>query len=606
MTYHEERRLVKYSEIYTVGRGLGLPALNKTQQKKEYRRMIPPARIRSDFPSAYNFILVDDLEHLETILEEHKDKGIMAFDLETSSLDPEEGFIVGAVMSFDERTGYYVAIKHFNDKYNLGKPGLDLIYKKMLECKKVLMYNAKFDIRFMEYYGFDKENPEHHKNRISPIGYDMSDVSYYDVSVGAWLADTNIPMPSLKNSSLDFCGIKQQTFEEVSNGAVNFYYIEPEDAVFYAGGDGISTYALAGATVKYYQESGLAGKLDNGIVYPLMHFEQEKIWIDGSTIESMIKKVEDRAEYLEKEIYKDVGYVFNLNSPVQVAEAFQRKGVDTGLRTKGGAMQTGIKLLEKLDGEKFPVVGKFVEYKRLFKLISSYLTPIRKEYERRGYLRCNYMTQRAPTGRLASGKDKKNTFFSPINIQSIPKPKPQFCYVLDLGDRDLYDRNDRTVMGYKLVPVQVGEDGQTVDGKEIYGDQCLGVVESFDQDINVRKLLTPVPEGDFEGQGNDWIFLSVDFCIDPNALVELEDGSKIPLKELEGREENIKTPHGFYKAKNFRYTGKKKKCRLRLKSGREVICSPDHRFYVKTVDGEWVWKELKEIQSTDYIDEDKI
>ena len=84
----------------------------------------------------------------------------------------------------------------------------------------------------------------------------------------------------------------------------------------------------------------------------------------------------------------------------------------------------------------------------------------------------------------------------------------------------------------------------------------------------------------------------------------MEDGSKITLRELGSRLEEervkIKTPIGYREAKNFRYTGRKKKCRFKLKDGREVVCSPDHKFKVRR-EGNEIWLPLKEIKKADYI-----
>jgi intein/homing endonuclease len=49
-----------------------------------------------------------------------------------------------------------------------------------------------------------------------------------------------------------------------------------------------------------------------------------------------------------------------------------------------------------------------------------------------------------------------------------------------------------------------------------------------------------------------------------------------------------------------------KKCKIRLKSGKEVICSPDHKFFVREENDNEVWKQLKGILPTDFIFEDLV
>lgn len=479
-----------------------------------YVHYVPPAKTNKNWPNAFNFVLVENMNHLREIFKNFEEgKTCIAFDLETTGLNPEEDFIVGACLCMDGKTGYYVPINHYIDKYNVYDEGLDLIYEYLTKAKKVFLYNARYDLRMMRYHGFDKNNEEHKKKIINGyIKYDVSKIDFYDVSIGVWLADTNVKMPSLKFASKHFLGITQQTFQEVSEGVENFYYIDPEKCAFYGASDAICTYLLVPATIKYYKEAGFAGKLDNKVLYPLMCYEEQKIALDGDLLKPYEKEIRDRLEYLEKSIYKRVGYVFNLNSPPQVAEAFERLGIDTGHRTKTGYMQTGITLLSRLPDEvkkKYPIIGEFIEYKELYKVYSSYIKVFKKEYEERGYARCAYKTQQVPTGRLASGKDKKNNYFSKFNIHSIPKPKPAMYYVIDLKDRNLFDKKEHILMGYQLKPVEY-EGDNIKDGRLIYGNSCIGVVEGYDPKLNARRVFIANTLDD--KNPDEWIWCGIDYA----------------------------------------------------------------------------------------------
>lgn len=482
-----------------------------------YEHYVPKAKPDTQWPNNCVFHLVTNMDELREMFKDFVDgKTCIAFDLETSGLDPEDAFIVGVCISMDGINGYYIPINHYIDKYNLGKEGLDLIYDYLKRSARVFVYNVRFDFRMMEYYGYDKNNPSHVNSR-DIIGYDMSMVKYYDVAVGVWLADSNIKMPSLKFSSEHFLGIKQQTFAEVSDGVENFYYVEPEKATFYAASDAICTFRLVPVTIKYYQEAKFSGKLDNNFLYPLMHYEAEKVGLDGSLLAPFERELRERVEELEKLIYKECNQVFKLNSPAQVAQAFQSLGIDTGEYTASGYMKTGIELLEDLPKEvkeAHPVIKYFIEYKSSFKFLSSYVKVLNKEYSERGYLRSSYKSNIVPTGRLASGKDAKNSFFSEINTQSIPKPHPAFYYMLDLGDRELFDRKENILMGYQTKPIQYREvDGKKVQisGEELYGDKYMGVIESTDPHLNARRAFVPYVEGVDEGTIDDYVWFSCDY-----------------------------------------------------------------------------------------------
>ena len=165
---------------------------------------------------------------------------------------------------------------------------------------------------------------------------------------------------------------------------------------FYAGSDALMTYALATKTVCYYQEAKLSGQIDNMVLYPLMKYEEETTLIDYEYLNRVKEQCNDRIRVLVSEIYQDVGYVFELNSNKQLADALQSLGLNTGKYTKTGLMQTGIEELERI-ADQHVVCKKIVEYKQLFKMVSSYVDTI-YTYAREagGRLRFNYKTNAVP------------------------------------------------------------------------------------------------------------------------------------------------------------------------------------------------------------------
>lgn len=460
----------------------------------------------------FNFVLVESMEDLEKIFDGKKDF-YMAFDTETTGLDFEEIDLVGYSFCLDGKTAYYVPVYHFQYSGNLGDESVKFIYDRMCEAKKVFMYNMRYDARIMEYYGYKDNKEELDKKRWLYAKFDMSKVSYYDVSVPVWIADTNIKYPSLKWASLHYLGIEQLHFDEVIEDAGSFFYLNPsdnQDTVFYAAADALCTFLLATNTVRYFQEGGWSAKFDNMMLYPLLHYENEKIWIEGSVLKEYYKIATDRVDKLERDVYNMIGNQINLNSPIQVSQAFERLGIDTGQRTDSGAMAVGIKVLADLPKEyvdNYPALRSYIEYKKTAKLISSYIKPFLKEYERRGYCRFAYKTTEVPTGRLACGKDGKNSFFSPINAQSIPKPHVKMEDVFDLDDRNLFSKKDNIIMGYKFVYSSYDE-----NGKHIIPDDSryIGWVEGMDDDLNIRMSISPKllkDDGD-----DDFLYCSFDYA----------------------------------------------------------------------------------------------
>ena len=480
--------------------------------KGDYKHWVGAVPKIENWYKNFNFVLVESMEDLESIFKDKKDY-YMAFDTETTGLDFEEIDLVGYSFCLDGKTAYYVPVYHFQYEGNLGEESVKFIYERMCEAKKVFMYNMRYDARIMEYYGYKENKADLDKRRWMYAKFDMSNVDYYDVSVPVWLADTNQKYPSLKWSSLHFLGIEQLHFDEVIENAGSFFYLNPsenEDTVFYAAADALCTFLLATATVKYFTEAKHSAKFDNLMLYPLLHYENEKIWLDGDVLKNLYITATDRVDKMERDVYAMIGGQINLNSPVQVAQAFERLGIDTGERTSKGTMSVGIKILADLPKEyveKFPALKSYINYKKTAKLISSYIKPLLKEYERRGYCRFAYKTTEVPTGRLACGKDGKNSFFSGINAQSLPKPHVKMEDVFDLGDRNLFSKKDNIIMGYKFVYSSYDE-----GGKHIVPDDptYIGWVEGMDDDLNIRMAISPKM---LEDSGDDeFLYTSFDYA----------------------------------------------------------------------------------------------
>lgn len=481
------------------------------EAKMDYKHWVGAVPKVDSWYKNFNFVLVESMEDLENIFKDKKDY-FMAFDTETTGLNFEEIDLVGYSFCLDGKTAYYVPVYHFQYEGNLGEESVKFIYERMCEAKKVFMYNMRYDARIMEYYGYKENKADLDKRRWMYVKFDMSKVDYYDVSVPVWLADTNQKYPSLKWSSLHFLGIEQLHFDEVIENAGSFFYLNPsenQDTVFYAAADALCTFLLATATVKYFSEGKYSAKFDNMMLYPLLHYENEKIWLDGEVLKNLYRVATERVDKMERDVYAMIGGQINLNSPVQVAQAFERLGIDTGERTSKGTMSVGIKILADLPKEyveKFPALKSYINYKKTAKLLSSYIKPLMKEYESKGYCRFAYKTTEVPTGRLACGKDGKNSFFSPINAQSLPKPHVKMEDVFDLGDRNLFSKKDNIIMGYKFVYSSYDEEGKHIVPED---PTYIGWVEGMDDDLNLRMAISPKM---LEDSGDDeFLYSSFDY-----------------------------------------------------------------------------------------------
>ena len=190
----------------------------------DYKHFVPPVPLNPHYRESLNLILIETLDQLK---ESFKEGYVMAWDTETTGLNPTESEIVGFSYSYDGVTAYYCPVKHFD--LALGKPALDLFYQALKDAKLQLLYNARFDIRMMEYSGYDM-SIMYPKDPTTG----QSAPKFIDVMNCSWLSDTNVLMPSLKASTLHFLGHQPPKFLETLGSEQNFQYVPAKQAYEYA------------------------------------------------------------------------------------------------------------------------------------------------------------------------------------------------------------------------------------------------------------------------------------------------------------------------------------------------------------------------------------
>ena len=268
----------------------------------------------------------------------------------------------------------------------------------------------------------------------------------------------------------------------------------------------------------------------------------------------VLKHLEDLKKYL----FETAGREYNINSGRELVTIFQQLGIDTGKRTKTGIMETNIKAIEGYvashgDSE---YLNKLVEYKKLLKFDNSYLEKMLEMSEAENVakhpIRFCYFTNKVPTGRLASGTDGKNSYFSKLNFQSLPKPHSHNYHV------------------HKATPEQIAN-GEDLCGY-IFNDDpngSLGLTEGQDPHLNVRKAFCPID--------NDSVVVSVDMCLESGSPVQTKRGY-MGIGELKVGDE-ILTPDGYVKVLRVKNTGLKKLYKVNT-DGQSIYCSEDHPFMI--------------------------
>lgn len=577
----------------------------KNNGSSTYENAIPKAPISSNYPGAYNFYCVKSIEELTNIITSYKNTPVVAFDTETTGLNMDECQLVGYSFCCNGVDAYYVPVNHAPYKIeetgeerddSLGEKAVDIFYSFLRTRQLVLLFNARFDMRVFEKYGFiEHDIPYSERDEKLYYKYDMSQVPFFDVQALIYLTDTNIAYPSLKKSEEWFLGWRGASFEETLGNVDNFYYLRPDECYTYAATDALGTFLLyyckpaqnviaeVQSCTRYPKQwfPGMLNslELDNNFLYPLMMMEEEKTFVDTDKLRSYSEYYTKEIERVENEIYGIAGQTFNIASPVQKSQMLKKLNIQTveydgtPAISKTGNMcadkeHIGItidKLKLTKDDPKRIFMEDLLYYATLTKQRGTYTDNFiemanASHYDHR--LRFGYKTITVPSGRLAAGGDKKNSYSANCNIQNLPKPHMGNVYYVRYDEAcklipELFGAYDNDYMEYNYNGEHTYKILDWIFKETVWN---LGIpekkVEGFFQDLNVRSAMCA--DKDKAWVSCDYSAQELRACAliskDPmwtEAFYHDEDLHKKVAKLVWGPENYTKTKRKHAKAINF-------------------------------------------------------
>jgi DNA polymerase-1 len=174
-------------------------------------------------------------------------------------------------------------------------------------------------------------------------------------------------------------------------------------------------------------------RLERPLIDVVAKMEQRGISVDRQILSRLSGELAQAAAGLEAEIHQLAGREFNAGSPKQLGEIlFDEMGLPGGKKTKTGAWQTGVQVLEDLAAEGHELPRKIIGWRQLTKLKSTYTDAlpgfINKDTNR---VHTSYSMASTSTGRFSS---------SDPNLQNIPirteeGRKIRTAFVADKGNK---------------------------------------------------------------------------------------------------------------------------------------------------------------------------
>jgi DNA polymerase-1 len=356
------------------------------------------------------------LPELEAWLARAADRGVLAIECETSSLDPMQASLCGFALALATGEAGYVPLAHRQGGETSGEGlfggGLlaDQIsesaalkaLKPILEDASVLKVgqNVKFERAVLAQRGIE----------MAPID-DIMLISYALDAGRAGHGTAELAQRYLGHTTIDLnaiagSGKSKLTFDCVAIDKAAEFAAEDADVT-------LRLWRLLKPRLTAEHMNTVYETLERPLVAVLARMERRGISIDRQVLSRLSGEFAQRALALEDEIRKLAGEPINPGSPKQLGDIlFGKFGLPGGTRTRTGQWSTGARALEELAEQGHALPQKILDWRQVSKLRSTYTDALPDFVNPQTHrLHTTYALAATPTGRLSSSEP---------NLQNIP------------------------------------------------------------------------------------------------------------------------------------------------------------------------------------------
>ena len=347
------------------------------------------------------YYLIEDPKDLDLWIKDAEDRGEVAVDTETSSLDPHQADLIGISLSTEIGKACYIPIGHKSKKC-IKK---DIVLKKLkplfedTSIKKIGQ-NIKFDFIVL------------FKNGINITSMEDTMLMSYVLDAGK----NRHNMDTLSEIHLNHKTISFKDLVGSGKKEINFSDVDIEKAKDYAAEDADITFRLYKKFFKSLKEEKMINiyeVFEKPMIKILAHMEIQGIKIDNRSLKTLSSKFEKKISKIQKEVFKISKKEFNIASPKQLGEILYNDLKIADLKkTKKGSFATSASVLEDLafKGHKFPQL--VLDWRQVSKLKNTYSDSLPEHINpNTKRVHTSFLLAATTTGRLAS---------SDPNLQNIP------------------------------------------------------------------------------------------------------------------------------------------------------------------------------------------
>ena len=496
-----------------------------------------------------DYIVITDIQDLISYIDAVAKTGIIAIDTETTGLDPISDKIVGMSIYTPGKKAAYIPIHHIS--YITGMEVEGQLCEKEIAIElirmqdynvKVIMYNAKFDLRVIK----------------NGLGVKLN--CYFDCHLAAMCLNENEPhgLKTLHSKYVLDGKEDEFSFGKLFDG-ITFDYVPIKTGYIYAARDAVDTYELYEWQLPYLTESnplcieyGLehVSKVFWDIEMPCIEVlaEMEDTGVDFDldyAYELSEKYNKQKDEQLEEfyrilDIYKPEIEKYKLNNPVNklsdpinIASPTQLAillydilGIEAPNPNLPRA--TGVEILQKIDN---PLCKAILDYRATEKLLSTYVDKLPECInEKTGRIHCNFNQYGAKTGRMSSDNP---------NMQNIPSHNHDIRQMFKATDGYVMMSSDYSQQEPKVMTAMCGDPEMIKayqEGKDLYASiAALAFSTTYENCLEFRPDGTTNKEGKERRSSAKSILLGILYGRGINSIAEQLHTTKQKAQQIQDR-----------------------------------------------------------------------
>jgi DNA polymerase-1 len=362
-----------------------------------------------------------DLDAYETVMSaecladwiaQARDRGRVALDTETTSLDPMQCELVGVSLAVEPGRACYVPLQHRggDDLFGGGVIPGQIPMREALAALKDLLEDPGV-LKIGQNLKFDWVVLRRHGIRVAPYDDTMLISYVLDATTLAGHGMDELSKKHLDHSPTTYAevtgtGKNKITFDKVAINRATAYAAEDADVTLRLWHVLEPRLAAEGRTAVYE-------RLERPLIEVIARMEMRGIGVDRQILSRLSGDFAQILARLEAEIDEMAGEKLSPGSPKQIGDIlFGKMGLPGAKKTATGQWSTGANVLEELAASGQPLASKLLEWRQLAKLKSTYTDSLQTYmHPETARVHTCFSLAATTTGRLSSSEP---------NLQNIP------------------------------------------------------------------------------------------------------------------------------------------------------------------------------------------